>query len=764
MTAPGEGPPRADRRVPTSTYRLQVQAAFGFDDVAALAGYLADLGVSHAYLSPVLQAAPGSTHGYDVLDHTRLSDEAGGREGFDTMVAALHERGLGIVVDVVPNHMTVPEPEHLNAPLWSMLREGPRLAVRDLVRRRLGRCRRPGASCRSSAAPSTRRWRSASCVPRRRRAGRRRDRRALLRPRAPGPARDRGPAAGRAGRPAVVAAGVLAGRGEHLNYRRFFDVGSLAAVRVEDPAVFDATHALLVDLVRAGSSTACASTTRTGWPTPRGYLRRLAEATDDAWVVVEKILEGDERLPDDWPCAGTTGYDLLWRVGALFVDPAGEQPLTDLLALVTGARLTLDEVVTASKQYVVVDGAGPRGAAAGPPRRGGARRALLAGYVRPRDSVERALVALLVAMDRYRAYVVPGESVTRTRSASWTTRPTARASTSPSTTTPTPRRGARPGPRPGQRRGAGGGRSAVDDLVVRFQQTCGPVMAKGIEDTAFYRWHRLVGLNEVGGDPDHFAVSPDELDDVVERLAAEWPLTMTTLSTHDTKRSEDVRARLAVLSERPAEWHDWVREAQEPARPYRSERLDGATEYLLWQTLVGAWPARRGAAAGVRDQGGAGGQAPHRAGPTRTRSTRRRSPTSSSGVAGRRHPACARAVLGHRDRRARAGDHAGPEAAPAGAARASPTSTRAPRLVDLSLVDPDNRRPVDFARPGRATGPARRRRGARRPRRREAPRHQPGAAAAPRPPGVVHRRRRDRRPGAHRRRPRLRRRARRLVR
>ena len=215
MTAPAEGRPRADRRVPTATYRLQVQATFGFEDVAALAGYLADLGVSHAYLSPVLQAAPGSTHGYDVLDHTRLSDEAGGRDGFDAMVAALHERRLGIVVDVVPNHMTVPEPEHLNAPLWSLLREGTELSVCVLVRRRLGRGRRPGG--RTGAR------RHARGGPGRRRGhpgGRwgtwaRRDRGPVLRPRAAGPSRHRGPAADRAGRPAVVAAGVVAGRREH---------------------------------------------------------------------------------------------------------------------------------------------------------------------------------------------------------------------------------------------------------------------------------------------------------------------------------------------------------------------------------------------------------------------------------------------------------------------------------------------------------------------------------------------------------------------
>ena len=582
-------PRRGNRPVPTATYRLQVQSAFGFGDAGALAGYLADLGVSHAYLSPVLQAAPGSTHGYDVLDHSRLSEEAGGREAFDAMVATLRERGLGVVVDVVPNHMTVPEPEHLNVPLWSMLRDGrdspyatwfdvdwdaagDRVVIPVLggaVDEALGSGELVLATDGGVAGDETVVRYYAHELP--------------VRPgteHLPLPELlDRQWWRLESWRAAATT----------LNYRRFFDVGSLAAVRVEDPEVFDATHGLLVDLVRAGAVDGLRIDHPDGLADPRGYLRRLAEATDDAWVVVEKILEGDERLPEDWPSAGTTGYDLLWRIGALFVDPAGRQPLTDQLALVSGARLTLDEVVTASKQYVV-------GTALVPEVLRLVRRVeeVLAAASSPdrpsRDSIERALVALLVGMDRYRAYVVPGEGV------------------DPEAQRVLDDAAARArehldlddhrtldlvaelvlGRVADSVRAAAG--SAVDDLVVRFQQTCGPVMAKGIEDTAFYRWHRLVGLNEVGADPDHFAVSPDELSTFVERLAQEWPLTMTTLSTHDTKRSEDVRARLAAISERPDAWQHWVREAQEAARPYRSDRLDGATEYLLWQTLVGAWP------------------------------------------------------------------------------------------------------------------------------------------------------------------------------
>ncbi len=583
------------RRLPTSTYRLQIQPGFGFDDAAAAVDHLATLGVSHVYLSPVLQPTPGSTHGYDVVDHTRLNEEAGGRAAFDRLVTAAHARGLGLVVDVVPNHMALPTPASLNAPLWSVLREGresPYAAWFDVDW---------SADLRH---PDT-----------------------LVLPVLGGPlaetlaageltlARDGGPGGDevvvryfeqelpvRRGTEALPLAELLTrqwwrledwrAEAATLNYRRFFTVTSLVAVRVEEPEVFDASHALLVELVADGSVDGLRVDHPDGLADPRGYLDRLAEATGGAWVVVEKILEGDEPLPADWACAGTTGYDLLWRVGALFVDPSGREPLTDLLALATGARLTLDEVVTTSKRLVTSQGLVPEVLRL--------RRRVLdvaaapSAPLRPTaESVDHVLVALLVAMDRYRAYVVPGEPLD----------PDAQRVVDDATER------ARAGlpdadhatldlvrdlvlGRADERLRAEAG-PALDDLVVRFQQTCGPVMAKGIEDTAFYRWHRLTGLNEVGGDPDHFAVAPDELMTYVVRTARDWPHTMTTLTTHDTKRSEDVRARLAVLSERPAAWHDWLRRAQELARPSRSETLDGATEYLLWQTLVGAWPITR---------------------------------------------------------------------------------------------------------------------------------------------------------------------------
>jgi (1->4)-alpha-D-glucan 1-alpha-D-glucosylmutase len=681
-----------NRRVPTATYRLQVHSAFGFDDVAAVADYLANLGVSHAYLSPVLQAAPGSTHGYDVVDHTRLSEEAGGREAFDAMVTALKERGLGVIVDVVPNHMAVSQPEHLNAPMWSLLHEGRKspyaswfdvdwdAADDQIVLPILGGSIEHSLTAGDVRVVADGGPRGDETVVRYY------DHELPVRP----------------GTEQLPPAELVdrqwwrleSWRASTLNYRRFFDVGSLAAVRVEDKDVFEATHGLLVSLVQDGSVDGLRIDHPDGLADPRGYLRRLADATDGAWVVVEKILEGDERLPRDWDCAGTTGYDLLWRVGGLFVDPGGEQPLTDLLALMSGARLTLDEVVTAAKQFVVASTLVPEVLRL--VRRADEVLAAPSSLVHPpSDSVERALVALLVGMDRYRAYLVPGEgvppetqrvldgAVTRARDlldpedhavldvvrdlVLGRVADNVRAEVGP----------------------------AVDDLVIRFQQTCGPVMAKGIEDTAFYRYYRLVGLNEVGGDPAHFAVAPDELTAFVERLAEDWPLTMTTLSTHDTKRSEDVRARLAVLSERPGAWRDWVREAQESARPDRSERLDGATEYLLWQTLVGAWPLdeprlQAYATKAIREA------KLHTGWSDPDEGYERAVATFVSGVLGddalRTHVEAWLASTAQAARATLLGQKLLQLVLPG-----VPDVYQGTELVDLSLVDPDNRRPVDFA-------------------------------------------------------------------
>jgi (1->4)-alpha-D-glucan 1-alpha-D-glucosylmutase len=380
---------------------------------------------------------------------------------------------------------------------------------------------------------------------------------------------------------------------EELNYRRFFDVDTLAAVRVADPDVFDATHRLLLDLVADGSLDGLRIDHPDGLADPRAYLALLAERTDGSWVVVEKVLEGSETLPDDWRCAGTTGYDSLLRVGGLFVDPSGAAPLAALLTELTGDPPELGPVVEQAKREVVAGGL-----YAEVHRLVDLLRSICDDDVRLRDHTPRALHEavreLLVAMDRYRAYVVPGEAAPAASVHAIQAAAEVACEHLPDFRHDTVNlvRDLSLGREIGT-----AGRAddpARAELVVRFQQTCGPVMAKGVEDTAFYRWFRLASLDEVGGDPARFGVAGEEVHAFAERLQREWPTTMTTLSTHDTKRSEDVRARLAVLSELPGAWADAVRGWWMAAAPHRDPLVDPRTEYLVWQTLVGTWPIDAG--------------------------------------------------------------------------------------------------------------------------------------------------------------------------
>jgi (1->4)-alpha-D-glucan 1-alpha-D-glucosylmutase len=573
------------RAAPVSTYRLQLQPGFGFADAAEIAGYLASLGVSHVYLSPILQAAPGSRHGYDVIDHSRISAELGGETAFRDMVARFREYRLGVVADIVPNHMAIPVPESLNRQLWPVLRDGPGSpfahwfdvdwAAQDgrLLLPVLGG---PVQDCLGDLTVD----RSAEDGPVLRYFGH-------VFPIRPGTAD-------------LPLADLLAAQhyrladwraaATQLNWRRFFDVTSLIAIRVEDEDVFGATHGLLLRLVAEGLIDGLRVDHPDGLAGPRGYLDRLAAATGGAWVVAEKILTGPEELPRDWRCAGTTGYDALGAVGGLFLDPAGAGPLTAAYTTFTAGPPRFAGVAEDAKREVA-----QRSFAAEVYRLArlltGSHDPLLSGVTCA--GLHEVLTELLTAFGVYRAYVVPGEPPPAT-SAGVVAAATARARNR----------------LPARLRRALAAVSALTlgrasdaawarEFAVRFQQTCGPVMAKGVEDTAFYRWPRLTALNEVGGDPDRFALSAEEFHVFAARLARDWPATMTTLSTHDTKRQEDVRARLAVLAEVPetwaaqvARWHDRAMTLTGGYRP------DPDTEYLLWQTLAGAWPIGYERAAG----------------------------------------------------------------------------------------------------------------------------------------------------------------------
>jgi (1->4)-alpha-D-glucan 1-alpha-D-glucosylmutase len=703
VAEPAGGPGAS--RVPVSTYRLQLRDSFGFEQAAEQAGYLASLGVTHVYLSPILQANPGSAHGYDVIDHSLVSTDLGGENAFRAMVETFHRHRLGVVVDVVPNHMARPTPEALNKQLWSVLYQGRKSPYAHwfdvdwdaqdgrLLMPILGG---PIEKCLDDLIIDT----------------------ALRDPGHPGhsgpvlryfdhvlPLRDG---------VADLPLGVLLAQQHYrltdwhdaatqLNWRRFFDIDTLIAVRVEDPDVFTATHHVLLRLVDEGLIDGLRVDHPDGLADPAGYLDRLASATGHAWVVVEKILARDEELPD-WACAGTTGYDALGLVGGLFVDPAGEEPLTQEYARFTGSRQGFAEVERDAK-HSIADSTFTAELARLTRLFARADYPALAGFS-PAD-LHDVLVALLAGFGVYRAYVTAGQpppdaSSAVVRAAASSAREHLDESLHPALDAVS-----------AAVLGLGGAaadqaqQAARDELVVRFGQTTGPVLAKGVEDTAFYRWSRLAALNEVGGNPDVFGVSPAEFHAQAGRLAARWPATLTTLSTHDTKRQEDVRARLAVLAEWPqewahqvAEWHGLARWLTDGAAAQATERApEPDLEYLMWQTLVGAWLI------GGERMGEYLGKAMHEA-KTRTSWTVPRAGYESAVLglaeAVASDPELTAAVAGFVARIA-------PDAR-VNSLGAKLVQLTMPGVADvyqgceltgLSLVDPDNRRPVDYQRRSR---------------------------------------------------------------
>ena len=641
--------------VPQSTYRVQLHAGFRFDDAAALAPYLASLGVTHLYCSPYLQAAAGSTHGYDVVDPGRLNEELGGDAGHRRLLAALADAGLGQVLDVVPNHMALAG--RANRWWWDVLENGPSsvrarcfdvdwgaagrdeptvlvpilgdaygrvvdagqirvvrqggsLVVRyhehelPLSPRTYDELLEPAAARAGSAAlaalarafgalPHAARTDPASIAERHARKEELRERLAEL---------------CRADEEAAKALELefdalhadpdrldrLLRRqnyrlafwrtaSEELDYRRFFNIETLVGVRVEDPDVFADTHALVLELVRRGAVDGLRIDHVDGLRDPAGYLARLREASGGVYTVVEKILETGETLPADWPVAGTTGYEFAARVDGLFVDSRSEAAMTRCYERFTGEPGPFHEVAYHAKRAIL------RGALrAEVDRLTAVLAAACEGHRRQRDHTRRdlrdALVELVAAFPVYRTYTQPG------RPASDADRAAVRAA----------------------RRAAAERRPELDaelldflealallelsgpaevEFGLRLAQLTAPVMAKGVEDTAFYRYNRLVSLNEVGGDPGVFGRSPDAFHRDTAAAAARWPETMLTLSTHDTKRSADVRARIHLLSEIPDAWEEAVgRLAARAERHRRGDAPDRSAEYLLYQTLVGAWP------------------------------------------------------------------------------------------------------------------------------------------------------------------------------
>ena len=530
---------------PRSTYRLQISPTFTLHHAAALVDYLRELGVSHLYSSPLLSSMPGSAHGYDTVDFGTVDAGRGGRDGFAALDAALRDHGLGLVVDIVPNHMGVGAPEE-NEWWWDVLRHGREsryAAAFDIDWDAAGQRLRIPVLADSPLALDDLTLQQGEL--------RYYGHRYPLDP----ASEDQG------GTPRQVHDRqhyelVSWRRADtDLNYRRFFAVNDLAAVTAERPDTFDAAHELILRWVTSGAVEGLRIDHPDGLADPGRYLDRLAAAAPDSWLVVEKILQAGETMPPSWPVAGSTGYDALNEVGGVFLDSEGEQVLTELDSELSGGPVDFPEMERSCKRRIA-DGI----------LNSEVRR--LARLLPDLPGSGDALAELLACFPVYRSYLPVGaEHLQEALNTACLRRPDLASRLGE-----VHRRLSDP----------------ADEVAIRFQQTSGMVMAKGVEDTAFYRWSRLVSLNEVGGEPTRFGLSVPDFHAACAARQEREPDGMTALSTHDTKRSEDVRARLAVLSEIPGAWASVVRQWNSKA-----PLPDLPLAHLIWQNLVGAWPLDR---------------------------------------------------------------------------------------------------------------------------------------------------------------------------
>lgn len=739
-----------------ATYRVQLRGGFGFDQAADLAPYLASLGISHFYSSPYLQAARGSTHGYDIVDHSRVDVELGGEEGHQRFCAAMGRAGLGQVLDVVPNHMAI-TPE--NQWWWDVLENGPAspyaayfdvdwdppesklcnlllpvlgghygrvLEKGELALERHGGTfavryhdhvwpaaphSLDGLLARAAAASGSDElaWLAdafgALPHPSDRRGAQRRHRdkevlrRLLTRLLKESPAVAAGVDAEveRLNHDADGLDAVLRRQNfrpafwrvasRELGYRRFFDINSLVGLRTEDERVFLDTHALILRWLRDGVIDGVRIDHPDGLRDPEGYFRRLREQAPKAWVVAEKIREPGERLPESWPIDGTTGYDFLNLAGGLFVDPAGEKPLTSFYAEFTGETTDYPALVRDRKLLVLRDVLGSDI---------NRLTVLLMDVCErhrrhrdyTRDELHEAVRELIADFPVYRTYVRAPDGLPSEQDARYVAEAIEAAKAR------RPDLDAELFDLLGRLLRLEGRGERESEFVMRFQQVTGPAMAKGVEDTAFYNFNRLVSLNEVGGDPGRFGVSPDEFHGASEAAWARWPRALLATSTHDSKRSEDVRARISLLSEIPDRWVEAVRGWAEMNEDRRGH-VDRNAEYLYYQTLVGAWPLSAERAAAYMEKAAREARA--------HTSWTRPDVEYEEALAGFVHDS-----LEDGDFRRDVAAFVGPLVGPGRitslaqtllkiAAPGVPDFYQGTELWDFSLVDPDNRRPVDYA-------------------------------------------------------------------
>ncbi|WP_182525325.1 malto-oligosyltrehalose synthase [Nocardioides dongkuii] len=549
------------QRVPVSTYRLQITEDFDLFEAARRLPYLHELGVDWVYLSPLLAAEPGSTHGYDVVAHDHIDPSRGGEEGLAALSGEARRLGMGVLVDIVPNHVGVATPSE-DPWWWDVLKLGRESehatafdiewAVGD------GRIRIPVVGDDDVADDGS--------------IGHLRvvdtdDGAELLYhdhhyPVAPGTWTEGDDAQDvHARQHYELVHWQVADEG--LNYRRFFAVNSLAALRVEDPEVFAESHIEIRRWFDEGLVDGLRVDHPDGLRDPKRYLDELADLTGGAYVLVEKILEPGEELPSSWATAGTTGYDVLAHIDRVLTDPAAEEPLTDLETRLRGERVDWARMIHGTKREVA------DGILNSEARRitREVRRVLPSDVDRAASTVEKvvdAIAELLACFPVYRSYLPEGrEHLDQAFEAARRERPDL---------------------------------AATFDILLpvlsdawaaparRFQQTSGMVMAKGVEDCAFYRYSRLTSLNEVGGDPSEFSLPVDELHALMAQRQVDWPHAMITLSTHDTKRGEDVRARITAFAEVPDHWERTLDRLLELV-----PLPDPGFAALLWQAVIGAW-------------------------------------------------------------------------------------------------------------------------------------------------------------------------------
>ena len=752
--------PTADRPPLRATYRVQLHAGFTLDDAAAIVPYLARLGISHLYCSPVLQAAPGSTHGYDVIDHGRVSAELGGEEAFDRLTDALRSHSMGLVLDIVPNHMSIASER--NRWWWDVLTHGPasryaswfdvdwdppesrlrNVILLPVLADHYGRVLEAGdiglardggsvvvthgdqrfpldprtvdtivaaaadrtgsnelgfiATALGELPPSTtsdgeqliRRQRDAIVLG---------DRLAELVAREPGLAEALDSAIEATVSDVDRLDALLDDQhyrlaywrsaSRDLAYRRFFDIDELIGLRMELPEVFEATHELPLRWVREGRVHGLRVDHPDGLRDPAGYFARLREAAPDAWIVAEKILEADEPLRD-WPIDGTTGYRFANLATGVLVERAAEPAFDDAWAELAAVGPAWADVAADARSEVLASVLGSDAN-----RLADLFLAVCEANRRYRDytrhELHHAVREMAAAMPVYRTYVTPDDVSDADRTL---VEEAARVATD-----------RRPDLDPELFAFLGsilllevpGG--VATELAMRFQQLTPAAMAKGLEDTAFYRHHRLVALNEVGGDPDRFGTPGSVVHDRLAEIQARRPREMLALSTHDTKRSADVRARLATLTHDPDGWRALVERLRAAAAPHRtdSELPLPADEYLFLQTVVGAWPIDADRAAEYLRKAS-------REAKLRTSWTDP-DPAYDEALEGLVRGAlgdpsfiaeveAAVAALLDDARRAALAQVALQLTAPG-----VPDVYQGTELWDLSLVDPDNRRPVDYA-------------------------------------------------------------------